>query len=164
MYHNKVYFADDRSDEDIFSPAVVSAFKILTDENYYHRTDDEERTYHPKETLSFIRCVAGGGKIFTDRGEFDISENEYIILPFSHITKYKSTCRVFGYRWTNFLSHGKICLLSTLYFTAPSQTRKKKHLTNSFCSAIITVIRAMPIFCSPTTIIELPQRLKLTRC
>ena len=33
MYHNKVYFADDRSDENIFSPAVVSAFKILTDEN-----------------------------------------------------------------------------------------------------------------------------------
>ena len=50
MYYNKVYFADDRSEEDIFSPAVVSAFKILTDENYYHRTDDEERTYHPKET------------------------------------------------------------------------------------------------------------------
>lgn len=126
MYYNKVYFADDRSDEDIFSPAVVSAFKILTDENYYHRTDDEERAYHPEETLSFIRCVAGGGKIFTDRGEFDISENEYIILPFSHITKYKSTRRVFGYRWTNFLSHGKnMPALYTVFYSTVTDEEEK---------------------------------------
>lgn len=126
MYHNKVYFADNRSEENIFSPIVVSAFKILTDENYYHLTDDEERTYHPKGTLSFIRCVSGSGKIFTDQGDFDIFENEYIILPFSHIIKYKSTCRVFGYRWTNFLPYGKnMPALYTVFSSAVTDEEEK---------------------------------------
>lgn len=102
MYHNKVLFLDKRKDGG-FYPEVISAFKILTDENYFHKTDDEELKYHPADTLSFIRCAAGSGKIHTVGGDFEINENEWICLPFHNIISYRATSRVFGYRWVNFV-------------------------------------------------------------
>lgn len=108
MYHNKVLFLDSRKD-DGFYPEVISVFKILTDENYFHKTDEEELEYHPSNTLSFIRCAAGSGKIHTKCGDFEISENEWICLPFHSIISYRATSRIFGYRWVNFVcKSGKI--------------------------------------------------------
>ena len=78
MYHNKSFYLGYQSENNLFLPNVISAFKILVDENYFYFMDDEERNLYPKGTVAFIRCTAGNGKIYTKHGEFELSENDYI--------------------------------------------------------------------------------------
>ena len=106
MYHNKSFYLGLQNKNNLFLPSVISAFKILVDESYFHLTDDEERRMHPKTTVSFIRCVAGQGKIYTKNGEYELNENDYIFLNFHDIIKYKASDRIWGYRWTNFTYYG----------------------------------------------------------
>ena len=80
MYHSKSFYLGYQSKNNLFLPNVISAFKILVDESYFHFTDDEERNLYPKGTVAFIRCTAGNGKIYTKHGEFELSENDYIFL------------------------------------------------------------------------------------
>lgn len=98
MYHNKSFYLELQNKNNLFLPSVISAFKILVDESYFHLTDDEERRMHPKTTVSFIRCVAGQGKIYTKNGEYELNENDYIFLNFHDIIKYKASDRIWGYR------------------------------------------------------------------
>ncbi len=102
MYHNQYFFLGEQKKTEIFCPVVVSAYKIMTDESYYHIQDEKEKGMYPKNTFSFLRCTAGSGRIYTASGEYDICENEYIILKFHDIKKYKSISRIWSYRWTNF--------------------------------------------------------------
>ena len=90
MYHNKSFYLGYQSENNLFLPNVISAFKILVDENYFYFMDDEERNLYPKGTVAFIRCTAGNGKIYTKHGEFELSENDYIFLNFHDIIKYKA--------------------------------------------------------------------------
>lgn len=78
MYHNKSFYLGYQSENNLFLPNVISAFKILVDENYFYFMDDEEHNLYPKGTVAFIRCTAGNGKIYTKHGEFELSENDYI--------------------------------------------------------------------------------------
>lgn len=90
MYHSKSFYLGYQSKNNLFLPNVISAFKILVDESYFHFTDDEEHNLYPKGTVAFIRCTAGNGKIYTKHGEFELSENDYIFLNFHDIIKYKA--------------------------------------------------------------------------
>ena len=87
MYHNKSFYLGNQSKNNLFLPNVISAFKILVDESYFHFTDDEEHNLYPKGTVAFIRCTAGNGKIYTKHGEIELSENDYIFLNFHDIIK-----------------------------------------------------------------------------
>lgn len=49
--------------EKIFQARVITAFDILADKEYYHYVEDDEREYYTENTVSFIRCFAGEGKI-----------------------------------------------------------------------------------------------------
>ncbi len=102
MYHNQYFFLGEQKKTEIFCPVVVSAYKIMTDESYYHVQEEKENGMYPKNTFSFLRCTAGSGRIYTSGGEYDIRENEYILLKFHDIKKYKSTSHIWSYRWTNF--------------------------------------------------------------
>ena len=55
MYHNKSFYLGYQSENNLFLPNVISAFKILVDENYFYFMDDEERNLYPKGTVAFIR-------------------------------------------------------------------------------------------------------------
>lgn len=96
MYHNKSFYLGYQSENNLFLPNVISAFKILVDENYFYFMDDEERNLYPKGTVAFIRCTAGNGKIYTKHGEFELSENDYIFLNFHDIIKYKAMGAILG--------------------------------------------------------------------
>lgn len=106
MYHSKSFYLGYQSKNNLFLPNVISAFKILVDESYFHFMDDEEHNLYPKGTVAFIRCTAGNGKIYTKHGEFELSENDYIFLNFHDIIKYKAMGQIWGYRWTNFTYQG----------------------------------------------------------
>lgn len=106
MYHSKSFYLGLQNKNNLFLPSVISAFKILVDESYFHLTDDEERRMHPNGTIAFIRCVAGRGKIYTKSGEYELNENDYIFLKFHDIIKYKASAQIWGYRWTNFTYYG----------------------------------------------------------
>lgn len=125
MYHNKSFYLGLQNKNNLFLPSVISAFKILVDESYFHLTDDEERRMHPKTTVSFIRCVAGQGKIYTKNGEYELNENDYIFLNFHDIIKYKASDRIWGYRWTNFTYCGcKDFEIGKIQKTRSARTRK----------------------------------------
>ena len=61
MYHNHFYTAASENEAKVFFGDVISAYKILVDENYFHLNDDEEMAAYPKDAVSFIRCTAGSG-------------------------------------------------------------------------------------------------------
>lgn len=102
MYHNLFFFTDGKSDLPPFSPRVISAYKILTDENYYHICDSDEEARYDDDTFCFIRCVAGSGIIYLKDKSIKIAANDYVALRFRDIVKYKSTSGIFSYRWINF--------------------------------------------------------------
>lgn len=102
MYHNQSFYLGTQNKNNLFVPNVISAYKILADINYFHLNDEKEFSLYPKSTAAFIRCTAGSGKIYTNHGEFELNENEYIFLKFHDIIKYKATSGVWGYRWVNF--------------------------------------------------------------
>lgn len=102
MYHNVFFVADKFSEKAEFHPKVVSVYKILTDENYYHICDEEECSQYSGDTLCFVRCVTGSGKIYLTDGAITLSAGDYAVLRFADIVKYKSASNIFAYRWVNF--------------------------------------------------------------
>lgn len=108
MYKNDSFYLGEQNTENIFTPAVTSVFKILADNSYFHRCDDEEKLRHPKDTIAFIRCTDGQGKIFLNKKSIIIKENECIFLKFHDIKEYKSISNIWGYRWVNFIYENNI--------------------------------------------------------
>lgn len=53
MYHNKSFYLGYQSENNLFLPNVISAFKILVDENYFYFMDEEEHNLYPKGTVAF---------------------------------------------------------------------------------------------------------------
>lgn len=54
MYHSKSFYLGYQSENNLFLPNVISAFKILVDENYFYFMDDEERNLYPKGTVALF--------------------------------------------------------------------------------------------------------------
>lgn len=108
MYHNHFYTAASENEAKVFFGNVISAYKILVDENYFHLNDDEEMAAYPKDAVSFIRCTAGSGKIYTRIGSFVLNDGDCIFLKFHDIIKYKSVAHIWSYRWINFSPIGKL--------------------------------------------------------
>ena len=57
MYHSKSFYLGYQSKNSLFLPNVISAFKILVDESFFHFADDDEHNLYPKGTVAFIRCL-----------------------------------------------------------------------------------------------------------
>ncbi len=104
MYQSDSFFISNQNRKDILSCMVTSVFKILADNEYYHRCDEEERMYYFPDTLVFIRCTEGRGKIFLNKGSIVLNENDYVLLRLYDIKEYKSLSGIWGYRWVNFIA------------------------------------------------------------
>lgn len=103
MYHNTSFFLNNATERSVdFQPNVISAYKILTDESYYHICDESEKTVYGENAICLIRCTAGEGVIYLNSGKINLCANDYVLLKFSDIVKYKSLTHIWGYRWVNF--------------------------------------------------------------
>lgn len=102
MYQNESFYISDSNRCKPFSPIVISVYKILADENYHHRQEDDELINHPKNTIAFIRCIEGAGEIALKNKKVTIRANEYMFIRFHDIIEYKSISNIWGYRWVNF--------------------------------------------------------------
>lgn len=126
MYRSQSFFISEQKTDGAFAPVLISAFKIFTDDSYYHKTDDEERALHPRQTFAFIRCTAGSGRLYTKRGEYALQENDYILLRFHDIIKYKATAQIWSYRWSNFTADSLAELKPDQLLTTPVTEQEEK--------------------------------------
>lgn len=113
MYQSDSFYINGYNKYDIFQPMITSVFKILADDSYFHRCDDDEKQTHPQKTVAFIRCTDGSGKITTDNKNFIINKDDIIFLKFHSIRKYKSLSNVWGYRWVNFIADNTAAVFET---------------------------------------------------
>lgn len=104
MYQSESFFISDFNRVKPFSPIIISVYKILADENYYHKQDYEELINHPENTVSFIRCTDGIGELTLKNKKIRLQANEYIFVKFHDIVEYKSKSGIWGYRWVNFFA------------------------------------------------------------
>lgn len=102
MYQSDSFFIDTPNTKHKFAPTITSAYQILSDKSYYHICDENEKERHPADTIAFIRCTHGKGKVYYSDKEITLNENDYIFFRFKDIIKYKSTTQIWGYRWVNF--------------------------------------------------------------
>ncbi len=102
MYRSLFFTVNNDNNNFVFSPNVISAYKILTDNSYYHICDDEEKKQYAYSTYCFIRCVTGSGELYLKNKKINLNANDYVLLSFNDIVKYKSTSKIFSYRWINF--------------------------------------------------------------
>lgn len=104
MYQSDSFYISNYNNLKSFSPIVTSVFKILSDSTYFHYCNDDEKQSHHQNTIAFIRCTDGQGKIYLKDRTIIIDENECVFLNFQDIVKYKSLTNIWGYRWVNFIS------------------------------------------------------------
>uniref|UniRef100_UPI0040289FE3 helix-turn-helix transcriptional regulator n=1 Tax=Eubacterium sp. TaxID=142586 RepID=UPI0040289FE3 len=102
MYQSEFFHLKQHSCSTGFQPEIISAYKILADNSYYHYCDEDEKSSYEDGTYAFIRCTYGQGKIFTDKGTFILGENTCLFIRFNEIIKYTSLTDLWGYRWVNF--------------------------------------------------------------
>lgn len=123
MYQSDSFFISNQNRTDMLSCMVTSVFKILADNEYRHCCDEEERMYYFPDTLVFIRCTDGRGKIFLNKGSLILKENDYVFLRLYDIKEYKSLSGIWGYRWVNFVAEniGEEIKLNKIYNTPMSE-------------------------------------------
>lgn len=102
MYQNDSFFINSLKKEKGACFNTISVFKILADNAYHHKHDDEEKANYPYAAVAFIRCVEGKGLIKLTDKKITLEKNECIFVPFHEIEEYKSASNVWGYRWVNF--------------------------------------------------------------
>lgn len=102
LYQSNSFFINSADPDQCFQPMVTSVFKIFADSTYFHYCDNEEKMYHPPETVAFIRCIQGAGRIYLSNCKIDLQANDCVFIDFHSINKYKSTSNVWEYRWVNF--------------------------------------------------------------
>ncbi|MGN0447322.1 MAG: helix-turn-helix domain-containing protein [Acutalibacteraceae bacterium] len=102
MYQSETFYLSWQKEERLFQARVITAFDILADKDYYHYIEDAERDYYTEDTVSFIRCFSGEGKITLNSGSVTLRQNQYVFINFADIKKYKSLTPIWGYKWVNF--------------------------------------------------------------
>lgn len=102
MYQSDSFFLNNYNDDKVFSPEVISVYKILADISYVHTYDEQEMQSYPPKTIAFIRCTDGQGQIHLKDSKIILSENECVFLYFNDIQEYRSLTNIWGYRWINF--------------------------------------------------------------
>ena len=102
MYQSEFFQINSNAQVSEFKPAVISVYKILADNSYFHYCDDEEKTKYQEGAYAFIFCTDGEGKIYLKNKIIIINKNQYVFLKFTDIEKYKSLSNIWGYRWVNF--------------------------------------------------------------
>lgn len=102
MYQSTSFYVTEKNANEKFNPCVSSVFSILADKDYFHFCDTDEKNCHPTDTIAFIRCTNGEGKLYLDNKTISIKENECVFVKFHSIIKYKSISNIWGYRWVNF--------------------------------------------------------------
>lgn len=104
MYQSDSFFITNQNRADVLSCMVTSVFKILADSDYHHCCNEDERMHYFPDTLVFIRCTDGRGKIYLNKGSLILNKNDYVFLRFYDIKEYKSLSGIWGYRWVNFVA------------------------------------------------------------
>lgn len=102
MYQSESLNVRNTDKVNAFTPIVSSAYRILADNTYMHICSDEEKAVRLSETVAFIRCTHGQGKIITKSKAFILNKNEYIFVKFYDIIKYFSISYIWEYNWVNF--------------------------------------------------------------
>lgn len=113
MYQSDSFYLSWQKQDKEFSTNVITAFNIFADENYYHYIEDEEHSYYPEDTFSFIRCFSGEGEISLHNQSFILHENECLFLRFHSIKKYTSLTKMWGYKWVNFTAKNSSLVFET---------------------------------------------------
>ncbi len=106
MYQSESFFVEAQNDKTRFSPSITSAYQILADKSYYHICDENEKERYPDNTIAFIRCTHGEGKLYYSDRKITLRENNYIFIRFNDIAKYKAVSQIWEYRWVNFSAAG----------------------------------------------------------
>lgn len=102
MYQSETFYLSWQKNERPFKAQVITAFNILADKDYYHYIEEEERGYYTSDTVSFIRCCSGEGKITLQDSSITLRQNEFVFIRFNDIKNYRSLTSVWGYKWVNF--------------------------------------------------------------
>lgn len=102
MYQSSSFLTNNPNSEKIFSPTVLSAHKIFSNDADGHCFSEEEKFFYRAETVAFIRCVQGSGRIELEDKSLDLRENECVFLQFHAIRSHRCTSSVLKCRWVNF--------------------------------------------------------------
>ena len=126
MYNSVSFNFCDRVKVKQFNSSVLSAYKVLTDIDYYHCVDEDERLHYNDNVISFIRCTEGSIKIYTQSETYTLYQNDCIFLYFKDIKKYMSLSSILEYRWVNFTAKITIHFLkqnlNTAFYTLPKRS------------------------------------------
>lgn len=104
MYQSDFFYINEANVKNNFNPIVTSVYKIFADGTYYHFCDENEKQNHLMQTIAFIRCTHGEGKIYFNNTSIILAENDCVFIPFHSIKKYKSHSNIWEYKWINFLA------------------------------------------------------------
>lgn len=132
MYQSETFYMSWQKEERLFQARVITAFDILADKDYYHYIEDDERDYYTPDTVSFIRCFAGAGKISLNSDSIEIKQNEYVFINFNDIKKYKSLTSIWGYKWVNFDARHFDKLFETNKVYSKNVTEEEEKLYGKF--------------------------------
>ncbi|MGN0516117.1 helix-turn-helix domain-containing protein [Eubacterium sp.] len=132
MYQSETFYLSWQKEERLFQSRVITAFDILADKDYYHYIEDDEREYYTPNTVSFIRCFAGEGKISLNNTSITIKQNEYVFIKFNDIKKYKSLTSIWGYKWVNFDAKNFDKLFETNKIYSKGMTEEEEKLYSKF--------------------------------
>lgn len=126
MYQSDSFYAAPIDKSKYFTPIVTSAYKILADDNYIHICNDEEKILRNPETTAFIRCISGQGKFYLKNKRIILNKNEFILIKFYDLIKYKSLSNLWEYRWINFstTSHSDF-ELNKIYYSPYTDNEEK---------------------------------------
>lgn len=132
MYQSETFYMSWQKEERLFQARVITAFDILADKEYYHYIEDDEREYYTADTVSFIRCFEGGGKISLNNVSITLKQNEYVFISFNDIKKYKSLTPIWGYKWVNFDAKHFDKLFETNKIYSKNMTEEEEKLFDRF--------------------------------
>lgn len=117
MYNSISFDLSNPPPKNLFASSVLNVYKVITDMDYYHYVDEEEKAYYKEDVLSFIRCTKGSMKLYLADQTYILQENDCLFLHFSDLKKYKSMSPLLEYNWVNFtaVNYDSIFQLKKIY-------------------------------------------------
>lgn len=73
----------------------------MTDIEYYHYVDEDEKVHYDENVISLVRCTKGSMKLYLYDKDYILGENDFIFFKFKDLKKYKSQSSLLEYRWIN---------------------------------------------------------------
>lgn len=115
MYNSVSFDLGNQETEKQFQVSVLNVYQIITDSEYYHYVDEDEKAYYEEDVLSFIRCKKGSMKVYLYDQTYILKEKDCLFIQFRDLKKYNSQSSLLEYDWVNFRA---------AYYEAVFQLRK----------------------------------------